>query len=229
MATTQKHSICVTGGTGYLGSRLIPLLTERGNAVKAVVRAGSEKKLPAEVSAVIADPLAEDSYTESIRGCDTFIHLIGVPHPSPAKAAQFRAIDLPSVKVAVKAAVDAGVRHFIYLSVAQPASMMQAFIAVRAEGEALIRASGMKATFVRPWYVLGPGHRWAYALLPFYWIAELLPGTRESANRLGLINISQMLKALAWSVENVPDDVRIVDVPKMRELSRDRALSSRAA
>ncbi|MEY2577043.1 MAG: hypothetical protein QOF80_2530 [Verrucomicrobiota bacterium] len=216
---TEKHSICVTGGTGYIGCRLIPLLTKRGHTVKAVVRAGSEKKLPADVLAVIADSLAENSYTESIRGCDTFIHLIGVPHPSPAKAAQFCAIDLPSVKVAVKAAGDVGVRHFIYLSVAQPAPMMQAFIAVRAEGETLIRATGMKATFVRPWYVLGPGHRWAYALLPFYKIAELLPGTRESANRLGLINISQMLNALVWSVENLPDDVRILDVPKIRELA----------
>ena len=222
-------SICVTGGTGYIGRRLIPLLTKRGHTVKAVVRAGSDNKLPADVSAVLADPLKEDSYTESIRGCDTFIHLIGVPHPSPAKAAQFRAIDLPSVKVAVKAAGDAGIRHFIYLSVAQPAPMMQAFIAVRAEGETLIRGSGMKATFVRPWYVLGPGHRWAYALLPFYKIAELLPGTRESANRLGLINISQMLNALVWSVENVPENVRLVDVPKIRELSRDMAPSSRAA
>jgi nucleoside-diphosphate-sugar epimerase len=226
---TEKHSICVTGGTGYIGCRLIPLLTKRGHTVKAVVRAGSEKKLPSDVPAVIADPLAENSYTDSVRSCDTFIHLIGVPHPSPAKAAQFRAIDLPSVKVAVKAAVDAGVRHFIYLSVAQPAPMMQAFIAVRAEGETLIRASGRKATFVRPWYVLGPGHRWAYALLPFYRIAELFPGTRESANRLGLINISQILNALVWSVENVPENVRIVDVPKMRELSREIALSSRAA
>jgi uncharacterized protein YbjT (DUF2867 family) len=217
MAMKEKHSICVTGGTGYIGRRLIPLLTKRGHAVKAVVRAGSEKKLAADVSAVIADPLKED--TGSIHGCGTFVHLIGVPHPSPAKAAQFRAIDLPSAKVAVKAAADAGVRHFIYLSVAQPAPMMQAFIAVRAEGEALIRASGMKATFVRPWYVLGPGHRWAYALLPFYWIAELLPGMRESANRLGLVTISQILKALVWSVENVPENVRIVDVPKMRELA----------
>jgi len=226
---TKNRSMCVTGGTGYIGRRLIPLLVEGGHTVKAVVRAGSENKLPGNVSAVIADPLREDSYTEAVRGCDTFIHLIGVPHPSPAKAAQFRAIDLPSVKVAVKAAVDAGVGHFIYLSVAQPAPMMQAFIAVRAEGEALVRASGMKATFVRPWYVLGPGHRWAYALLPFYWIAELLPGTRESARRLGLINISQMLNALVWSVENVPDDVRILDVPKIRELARDMALSSRTA
>ena len=212
-------SICITGGTGYIGCRLIPLLTKRGHSVKAIVRVGSEHRLPDDVSAVIADPLKEDSYTESIRGCDTFIHLIGVPHPSPAKAAQFRAIDLPSVKVAVKAAGDAGVRHFIYLSVAQPAPMMRAFIAVRAEGETLIRASGMKATFVRPWYVLGPGHRWAYALLPFYWIVELLPATRESARRLGLIKISQMLNALVWAVENSSDDVRVLDVPKIRELA----------
>ena len=215
-------SICVTGGTGYIGRRLIPLLTQRGHAVKAVVRAGSENKLSGNVSIAVADPLQEGSYTEAIRGCDTFIHLIGVPHPSPAKAAQFRAIDLPSVQVAVKAAGDAGVRHFLYLSVAQPAPMMRAFIAVRAEGEALLRASGMKATFVRPWYVLGPGHRWAYALLPFYRIAELLRATRESANRLGLINISQMLNALVWSVENVPDDVRVLDVPRIRELARGR-------
>ncbi len=161
--------------------------------------------------------MKENSYTESIRGCDTFIHLIGVAHPSPAKAAQFRAIDLPSIQVAVKAAREAGVRHFIYLSVAQPASMMQAFIAVRAEGEALIRASGMKATFVRPWYVLGPGHWWPYALVPFYWIAELLPPTRDSARRLGLITLAQMLNALVWSVENPPNDVQILDVPKIRE------------
>ena len=216
-------SICITGGTGYIGQRLIPVLTSRGHQVRAVVRPGSEGKLPGSVSLVLADPLNENSYTEAIRGSDTFIHLIGVPHPSPAKAAQFRAIDLPSAKIALKAARDAGVRHFIYLSVAQPASMMQAFVAVRAEGEAMIRASGINATFVRPWYVLGPGHRWPYVLLPFYWIAELVPATRESALRLGLITISQMLNALVWAVENPPDGVCILDVPRMRELSGELA------
>ena len=214
-------SICITGGTGYIGRRLIPLLTIRGHQVKAVVRPGSERKLPGGVSLVLADPLKENSYTEAIGGSDTFVHLIGVPHPSPAKAAQFRAIDLPSAQVALKAARAAGVRHFIYLSVAQPASMMRAFVAVRAEGEALIRASGIHATFVRPWYVLGPGHRWPYVLLPFYWIAERIPATRGSAFRLGLITISQMLNALVWAVENPPDGVRILDVPRIRELSRE--------
>jgi len=212
-------SVCVTGGTGYIGSRLLPLLTSRGHEVKAIVRPGSDGKLTGNISIVLADPLKENSYTEAIRGSDTFVHLIGVPHPSPAKAAQFRAIDLPSAKVALKAARDAGIGHFIYLSVAQPASMMRAFVAVRAEGEAMIRASGLNATFVRPWYVLGPGHRWAYVLLPFYWVAELIPATRESARRLGLVTIAQMLNALVWAVENPPEGVRILDVPKMRELS----------
>lgn len=221
-------SIGITGGTGYIGSRLIPLLANRGHRLTAIVRSGSEKKIPAGVSIVTADPLVENSYTEQIRGCDTFIHLIGVPHPSPAKASQFRAIDLPSVQIAAGAARDAGVAHFIYLSVAQPAPMMEAFIAVRAQGEALIRATGMKATFVRPWYVLGPGHWWPYAFLPFYWAAELLPATRDGARRLGLISISQMLNALVWAAENPPEAIQILDVPKIRELSHN-STSSRAA
>jgi uncharacterized protein YbjT (DUF2867 family) len=93
-------SICVTGGTGYIGRRLIPLLGDRGHEIRAVVREGSQAKLPRGAAIVVAHPLKDGSYTEAIKGTDTFVHLIGVPHPSPAKAAQFRAIDLPSVHVA---------------------------------------------------------------------------------------------------------------------------------
>ena len=213
-------NVFVTGGTGYMGSRLIPLLVQRGHEVKALVREGSETRLPVGTTSVVADPLRMDSYTEQVRSADTFVHLIGVVPPSPAKAKEFREIDLVSVQVAVKAARQAGIGHFIYLSVAQPAKMMQAFIAVRSEGERMIRESGMPATFVRPWYVLGPGHRWAYVLLPFYWVCERLPATRESAHRLGLVTVSQMLDTLVWAVENPADGVRILDVPKIREVSK---------
>lgn len=210
--------VFITGGTGYMGSRLIPLLVGRGHEVKALVRKGSETKLAAGATPVVADPLRLDSYTEWVLGADTFVHLIGVAHPSPAKARAFREIDLPSVQVGVKAARDGGIRQFVYLSVAQPAKMMQAFIAVRSEGERLIRESGISATFIRPWYVLGPGHRWAYALLPFYWVCERIPATKESARRLGLVTISQMLDTLVWAVENPASGVRILDVAKIREV-----------
>jgi uncharacterized protein YbjT (DUF2867 family) len=185
----MSHSIFVTGGTGYMGQRLIPSLADRGHKVTAVVRPGSNP--PLQATPITADPLLHGSYTKTIPPADTFIHLIGTPHPSPAKAKQFREVDLVSAQVAIAAACQANVRHFIYLSVAQPAPMMKAFLAVRSEGETLIRASGISATFLRPWYVLGPGHRWPYFLLPFYWICEWLPVTRDGARRLGLVNISQ--------------------------------------
>src|SRR5206468_5040947 len=94
--------------------------------------------------------------------------LIGTPHPTPAKAAEFRRVDLASIGAATSASQRAGVRHLVYVSVAHPAPVMRAYIAARQEGEALVAASGIPATVLRPWYVLGPGHRWSYLLLPFY-------------------------------------------------------------
>jgi uncharacterized protein YbjT (DUF2867 family) len=210
--------VFLTGGTGYIGSRLIPALQARGHVIRALVRQSSYHKLPATVEKIIGDPLQTNSYAGKISPADTFVHLIGTPHPSPAKAKQFEEIDLVSIQVAAKAAGEAGVRHFVYLSVAHPAPMMQAFISVRMQGEAIVRQSRMAATFVRPWYVLGPGHWWPYAIMPIYRVMELIPSTREAARRLGLVTIAQMVRSLVWAVEKPPEQLRILDVPQIRRL-----------
>jgi len=41
-----RQSIFITGGTGYIGSRLIALLAQRDHSVRALVRKGSERRLP---------------------------------------------------------------------------------------------------------------------------------------------------------------------------------------
>ena len=209
--------IFITGGTGYLGQRLIPELLQRGHEVRALVRAGSEKKLPRECEAVTGNALDKESFASKIQPSEIFVQLVGVPRPSPAKAKQFREIDLVSVRASVPAAVEAGIKHFVYLSVAQPAPIMKAYQEVRAEGERLILESGLKATILRPWYVLGPGHRWPYLLLPVYKIMEAIPSTRESAQRLGLVTIRQMTDALVNAVTTVSDETRIFDVPQIRQ------------
>src|SRR6185503_9751546 len=104
---------------------------------------------------------------------------VGTPHPSPAKAAEFQSVDLASARAAVAAATRARVAHFVYLSVAQPAPMMHAYVAARAEGEQELARSGLTASVLRPWYVLGPGHRWPIVLVPFYALAGCLPPVRE--------------------------------------------------
>lgn len=215
----SSHSVFVTGANGYLGRRLVPALLERGHRVTALVRPGRESLLPGGCRVLTGDALRAESFQNGLGDADTLVHLVGVAHPSPAKATAFRQVDLASLQAAVAAACRAEVRHFVYLSVAQPAPLMHAYLAARAEGEALLRASGIPSTILRPWYVLGPGHRWPLALLPFYWLAERLPASRETAQRLGLVTIDQMLSALVESVENSPAECRLLDVPAIRRLT----------
>jgi uncharacterized protein YbjT (DUF2867 family) len=149
-------------------------------------------------------------------GADTFLHLVGTPHPAPWKGPQFRAVDLPALKASVESARRAQIRHFIFLSVAQPAPVMRAYLEVRAECERIICAAGLSATISRPWYVLGPSHRWPLALQPVYALAERIPSLRDSARRLGLVTLEQMVDTIVWAVENPPAGTRSTGVPEIR-------------
>ena len=53
----QRHRVFITGGSGYMGQRLIPRLLERGHEVRALVRPGSEKKLPPGCTPVFGNAL----------------------------------------------------------------------------------------------------------------------------------------------------------------------------
>jgi uncharacterized protein YbjT (DUF2867 family) len=214
--TMTKQHIFIAGGTGYMGARLIAMLLQRGHEVRALARQGSAQKLPPGCVPIIGNALDKNSYAEHIDPADTFVHLVGVSHPNPSKADQFRSIDLASVQNSVPAAVAAGIKHFVYVSVAHPAPIMQAYWQIRAECEALIRASGLNATILRPWYVLGPGHLWPYVLVPMYWLFERLPSTRGTARRLGLVTLKQMLHALIGAIENPSQGIRILDVEQIR-------------
>jgi uncharacterized protein YbjT (DUF2867 family) len=215
----QTHRVFVTGGTGYVGRPLIAQLLERGHEVQALLRPGSERKLPTGCQAILGDALDGKSYASKITPADTFVQLVGVSHPNPSKATEFRNIDLASGRSAVEAARCAGVKHFVYVSVAHPAPVMKAYIEVRSQCEAMIGQSGMNATILRPWYVLGPGHRWPYLLSPIYKLMEWLPSTRVGAKRLGPVTLEQMVRALIRAVETPAKGVRIVEVPQIRAAS----------
>jgi len=64
--------------------------------------------------------------------------------------------------------------------------------------------------------VVGPGHRWPLLLTPLCALFERIPATRDSARRLGLVSLAQMVAALLSAIEHRPASVRVVDVPGIR-------------
>ena len=211
-------NVFVTGATGYIGSRIIPKLLLRGHSVTALVRKGSEHKISANCKVVIGDVLNATTYSNALDGVDTLIHLVGVEHPSPSKVEQFRSIDFQSVVEVIPAAVSAGISHAIYLSVAHPAPIMKEYWQLRAEAEKLFEKNFSHCSFLRPWYVLGPGHRWAYITAPLYSFARLFPSARRTADRLALVTIDQILNTLLYSVENTPQKTAVYEALDIRRL-----------
>ncbi|HMH31994.1 MAG TPA: NAD(P)H-binding protein [Puia sp.] len=212
-------TIFTTGGTGYMGKRLIGLLLERNFIVKALVRKGSEKKLPRGAEAIIGDPFAPESFVDQIPAESIFVQLLGVPHPGPKKKDLFRKIDLASVKASAIDASRANVLHFVYVSVAQtPARIMKDYQECRAAGESAIEAAGLSASFLRPWYVVGPGHYWPVFFQPIFRLLEIIPSTAAKAKALRMVYLSQMLRTLLFVIEHPVQGIRVVEIEEIRKM-----------
>lgn len=213
------QTVFITGGTGYIGTRLIKALQQEGDfQIKALVRKGSENKLPQGCNKVFGNALDAASYQSNIAPATIFVHLIGVAHPSPSKKEQFKNIDLVSVQQAVKAAANTSIQHFIYLSVAMyPTRIMKDFQQVRAQGEALLLQQKFASSFIRPWYVLGPGHWWPLLLKPVYLILQLFPSTRAAAKNLDTVTINQIIKAMVDCIKKQARENSIFDVQTIKQ------------
>jgi uncharacterized protein YbjT (DUF2867 family) len=212
-------TIFITGGTGYMGKRLIGLLLKKNCMVKALVRKGSENKLPEGAEAIGGDPFTPESFVQKIPPDSIFVQLLGVSHPGPKKKDLFRKIDLASVRASAIAASQANVLHFVYVSVAQtPTRIMKDYQECRAAGESAIEAAGLSATFLRPWYVVGPGHYWPVLFQPVFRLLEIIPSTAAKAKALRMVYLSQMLRTLLFVIEHPIRGIRIVEIGEIRKM-----------
>ena len=208
--------IFLTGSTGYLGRSTSTALLARGHTVDGLCRSSGADRLTAGVNPVIGDPLNEKSYRHALAPNHVVVHLVGTPRPAPWKAESFERVDFGSVQQLAIATSKAPVSHIVYVSVAQPAPTMRAYVAARVRAEAVLSDGGLPLTILRPWYVLGPGHRWPIALIPLYWIAERIPSMRDGARRLGLVTLKQMVTALVYAVETAGQGTRVWEVGHIR-------------
>ena len=128
----EDKVIVIIGGTTGLGLSAAQACVKAGANVVVVGRDRDNAKAAAKGLGATAKSLSGDASdpdtAAKIAPADTFVQLVGVAHPSPSKAAEFRSIDLASSRSAVEAAKSAGMGHFVYVSVAHPAPVMKAYI-----------------------------------------------------------------------------------------------------
>jgi uncharacterized protein YbjT (DUF2867 family) len=142
--------ILVAGGTGTLGSRVVRLLAERGEAVRVLARDPARAgQLPGTVQVLTGDVRDPATLPRAAAGCTTVISaihgLVGPGRPSP------ESVDRDGNRALIQAAAAAGTEHLVLVSVlgAAPDHPMSLHRAKHAAEQALQR-SGLAWTIIRP-------------------------------------------------------------------------------
>lgn len=145
----------VVGASGYVGSHLVPLLTESGHSVRAGARNRDalEARGWAEVECVAVDVLQPETLDAALAGIDTAYYLVH----SMGSGSAFPRLDREGARNFRRAAERAGVKRIIYLGGLQPPGGASTHLASRAETGEILRDGTVPVTELRAGIIVGPG------------------------------------------------------------------------
>lgn len=129
--------ILVTGGTGTLGSLLVPLLRDAGHPVRVLTR--HTRPAVDGVEYVACDLLQGEGIDEAVADAETVVHLAGGP----------KGDDVATRNLA-EAAERADVRHLVYVSVTGVEDVPVAWLRTKLASEKAVADSGVPWTTLRP-------------------------------------------------------------------------------
>ncbi len=168
--------LLLTGATGSVGSRLLPLLLERGEDVRCLVR--EPRRLGAhrvDVQIALGD-LGEmsDPYLlrQALRGVDTVVHLAATIRDQPPHRIE-ELNGLATVRL-LRAAERGGVRRFAFFSALEAASAQRTrFFRAKWLAERAIASSPLETTVFAPSIVYDRSDPWITLLRRFSFLPVL--------------------------------------------------------
>jgi len=144
--------ILVTGGTGFVGGRLVARLLQEGEQVRVLARSRVEVS---SIELITGDVRDLAAVVRAARGCDAVIHLVGIIRERGN--ATFQRVHLQGTRTLVQACQETGVRRLLHMSAlgTRPGAR-SAYHRSKWEAEQLVRASEVSATIFRPSVIFGP-------------------------------------------------------------------------
>lgn len=224
----KSRSISLTGATGFLGRHLAEAYRDAGWEVRAIVRPGNRKLLPAGVQPVEAPIVDAARLTSAIAGSEILLHAAALIR-APSDAA-FNAVNVAGTRAAVEAANRAGARFVLISSQAaggtgtsarprreeDPPEPVNAYGRSKLAAETVVCAAARTPwTIVRPCAVYGPRDR---GFLPLFQMARrglfFLPA--DPATLFTFIFIDDLVRSvmLAASSERATGETMFVGHPE---------------
>ena len=157
MRAPERQRVLVTGATGYVGGRLVPLLLARGYRVRVLARDRDRlegRSWLDQVELVLGDVLDPATLPAALDGVDAAYYLVH----SMGSHGNFGRRDLRAARNFAEAAADQGVERIIYLGgLGKPGTELSEHLRSRQETGAALREAGVPVTEFRASILVGSG------------------------------------------------------------------------
>ena len=137
-------SVLVTGGTGVLGTRLVPRLVDAGHQVTVLSRSADPAAVPDHVDAVRGDVLTGEGLASAVEAADTVVHAAS----SPFRRARRTEVE-GTANVARAAAERSPRAHVVYISIVGVDRNPFPYYRAKWEAEQALEASDAPWTLLR--------------------------------------------------------------------------------
>lgn len=186
--------LAVTGGTGFIGRRLLKLAIEQGHSVRALTR---KPRRPRDGIEWVEGSLEEPGSLERlVEGSNAIVHVAGVI--SAPDAAGYEAGNVAGTLRMLAAATASGTQRFVHVSsLAAREPGLSNYGASKARSEELVESCGLEWAIVRPPAVYGPGDRETLELFRMARLGILFLPPRGHLSLIHVDDLAQLLLALA--------------------------------
>jgi NADH dehydrogenase len=180
----KARHIVVLGGTGFIGSHLVPRLHADGHAITVLSR--NRDRHPAlrvlpRVRVVTADVHDPATLRRRLEGADAAINLVGILNEPDREGRDFMQVHVALAASLVAACVDAGVPRLLQMSALRAGEGSSRYLASRAEAEQVVRRSPLAWTIFRPSVVFGAGDGLFFRFASLLRLMPVLPLARADA------------------------------------------------
>lgn len=217
--------ILVTGGSGFIGRRVVSRLADGGHKVRVLARGLRRADLPNGAETAQGNVVSGHGLSEAMNGVQKVVHLVAIIRESGDQS--FEGVIRRGTERMVEAAKVAGVKKFVYVSaIGAQDNPTYPYLRAKWQAERAVTLSGLKYTILRPSIVFGAGDEFINALAGLVRYNPVVPVAGDGKAKFQPIWVEDLVTCIVACLDEGAHDGQTLEVGGPEHLTYDEMLDT---